>query len=262
VNIGSEQQITTCLDAEFEFAQILASQGKFAEAEPLLLKINEEKAKLDRLAYQNPKEALAEKFHMSEALLAALNPGKDFAKEGTTITIAAVHEMPGNPKHASRGSSGEGSGSSQPPRDNAKPAPDRKAARIVVDTKEKAVRVYGSDNRLIAYYPASPGSKARPVPSGMHTVTRVAIEPSYTVNPKYDWVKADRKMTIAPGPNNPAGLVWIELSGGDGYGIHGVPDPENVGKTFSHGCIHLTNWDALALAHLIKKGTPVEVTGG
>jgi lipoprotein-anchoring transpeptidase ErfK/SrfK len=69
-------------------------------------------------------------------------------------------------------------------------------------------------------------------------------------------------MTIAPGPNNPAGLVWIELSTGDGYGIHGVPDPENVGKTFSHGCIHLTNWDALALAHLIKKGTPVEVTGG
>lgn len=222
----------------------------------------EEKAKLDRLAYRNPKEALAEKFHMSEALLAALNPGKDFGKEGTTITVAAVHEMPGDPKHASRGSSSESSGSSQPPRDNAKPASDKKAARVVVDTKEKAVRVYGSDNRLIAFFPASPGSKARPVPSGTHTVTRVAIEPNYTVNPKYEWVKADRKMTIAPGPNNPAGLVWIELSTGDGYGIHGVPDPENVGKTFSHGCIHLTNWDALALAHLVKKGTPVEVTGG
>jgi lipoprotein-anchoring transpeptidase ErfK/SrfK len=124
------------------------------------------------------------------------------------------------------------------------------------------VRVYDSEDRLIAFYPASPGSKARPAPTGTYKVTRVAVEPSYTVNPKYDWVKADKKLTIAPGPNNPAGLVWIEVSAGDGHGLHGVPDPENVGKTFSHGCIHLTNWDALALAHLVKKGTPVEFKGG
>jgi lipoprotein-anchoring transpeptidase ErfK/SrfK len=219
----------------------------------------EEKAKLDHLAYHSPKEALAEKFHMTQELLTALNPGKDFGKEGTTITVTAVNEMPNNVKKASRGSSSESTEASQPL--NQKPNTDKKAARVVVDKQEKAVRVYDSDDKLIAFYPASPGSKARPAPTGTYEVTRIAIEPSYTVNPKYDWVKSDKKLTIAPGPNNPAGLVWIEVSAGEGYGIHGVPDPEKVGKTFSHGCIHLTNWDALALAHLVKKGTPVEFKG-
>ena len=157
--------------------------GPFVDKIP---RSTEEKAKLDRLAYQNPREALAEKFHMSEALLAMLNPDKDFGKEGTTIPLPPSMKCPAR----RRGPSSESSGSSRPPRENAKPHTDRKAVRVVVDTKEKAVRVYGSDDRLIAFYPASPGSKARPVPAGTHTVTKVAIEPSYTVNPKYEWVKA------------------------------------------------------------------------
>lgn len=64
-------------------------------------------------------------------------------------------------------------------------------------------------------------------------------------------------MKVAPGPNNPVGLVWIELSA-ESYGIHGTPAPEGVSKTESHGCIRLTNWDALALAKLVRKGTPVD----
>ena len=63
-----------------------------------------------------------------------------------------------------------------------------------------------------------------------------------------------------PGPNNPVGVVWIALSA-KGYGIHGTPDPDAVGKTQSHGCIRLTNWDALTLARLVKKGTPVDFIG-
>jgi lipoprotein-anchoring transpeptidase ErfK/SrfK len=65
---------------------------------------------------------------------------------------------------------------------------------------------------------------------------------------------------IKPGPNNPVGLVWIGLSG-EGYGIHGTPDPDKVSKTESHGCVRLTNWDALQLAAMIRKVIPVDFVG-
>jgi lipoprotein-anchoring transpeptidase ErfK/SrfK len=90
-------------------------------------------------------------------------------------------------------------------------------------------------------------------------VTRIAKNPNYTYNPKYKFkgVKTNRAFTINPGPNNPVGLVWIALEG-DGYGIHGTPQPEKVAKSASHGCVRLTNWDALELAGMVEKGAPVE----
>jgi lipoprotein-anchoring transpeptidase ErfK/SrfK len=93
-------------------------------------------------------------------------------------------------------------------------------------------------------------------------VRSVAYDPTYTYDPNYAFKgqQAQRKVTVKPGPNNPVGVVWIGLSA-QGYGIHGTPDPENVGKTQSHGCVRLTNWDALALAKLVRKGTPVDFVG-
>ena len=115
------------------------------------------------------------------------------------------------------------------------------------------------DGKLIAFYPASIGSEEKPAPSGMSKVTNIVKNPPYTYNPKYEFkeVKAAQKFTIKPGPNNPVGLVWIALTG-EGYGIHGTPEPEKVGKAGSHGCVRLTNWDALELAGMVDKGTPVE----
>jgi lipoprotein-anchoring transpeptidase ErfK/SrfK len=42
--------------------------------------------------------------------------------------------------------------------------------------------------------------------------------------------------------------------------MHGTPTPEMIGKTGSHGCFRLTNWDALRLAKLVRVGTPVAFT--
>jgi hypothetical protein len=86
----------------------------------------------------------------------------------------------------------------------------------------------------------------------------VVANPSYYYDPKFQFkgVRTHRKLTIAPGPNNPVGLVWIDLTK-PSYGIHGTPRPEEIGKTRSHGCIRLTNWDALDLAKRVRKGTPV-----
>jgi len=195
----------------------------------------EEKKDLERLAYTGPAELLAEKFHMDEDFLEELNPGKDFSKAGTTIMVANVEE-----KNAGRAS----------------------VKRIEIDKAKKQARAFGDGDKLIAVYPATVGSEERPAPTGTHDVKGVAENPKYTYNPEYKFegVKSDKPFTIAPGPNNPVGSVWIDLSK-DGYGIHGTPDPEKIGKTASHGCVRLTNWDALALAKMVKPGVKVEFVG-
>jgi lipoprotein-anchoring transpeptidase ErfK/SrfK len=190
----------------------------------------EDKKDLDRLGYRNPLEGLGEKFHMSEGLLRALNPGKAFDRAGETITVARVHDNP----------------------------PDGKAARLEVDKVRKVVRAIGNNGQLLAMYPASIGSTEKPAPSGTLKVTAIARNPTYKYNPKYNFkeVKTNKPFTIKPGPNNPVGVVWINLVG-EGYGIHGTPEPSKVSKTESHGCVRLTNWDAGELAGLLEKGTPV-----
>jgi lipoprotein-anchoring transpeptidase ErfK/SrfK len=212
----------------------------------------EKMAELPRLAYHSPRQELADKFHMSESLLAALNPKANFNEPGTVITVANLAPMPDDPKLAAR--SGEGSGSTT---ENAPTA-----GKVVVDKAHHAVLVYGSDNRLIAFFPASIGSAEKPAPTGSFLVRSVSYDPTYTYDPAYRFKgqKADRKVTVKPGPNNPVGVVWIGLSA-KGYGIHGTPDPDQIGKTQSHGCVRLTNWDALKLAGMVKRGTPVDFVG-
>ena len=205
----------------------------------------EEQADLDSLGYTNAREMLAERFHMSRDLLSALNPGKPFDKAGTVLLVAAVTPLEGG-------------------RPNPKELPQEpKVEHIEVDKASRDVRALDKDGKLLAYYPASIGSAEKPAPSGETKVTRVAFDPTYTYNPKYAFkgVKARRKFTIKPGPNNPVGAVWIDLAI-ESYGIHGTPEPENVGKTESHGCIRLTNWDARALGLHVAKGARVSFKDG
>ena len=209
-------------------------------------------ARLPSLAYHSPRQLLAEKFHMSEGLLQSLNPKANFSQAGTVITVGNVAPMPEDPKLAARKGEGSGSGTEQ----------RMTVSRVVVDKPHHAVLVYGADNRLLAFYPASIGSAEKPAPSGRFVVRSVDYDPTYTYNPAYAFrgQHAQRKITVMPGPNNPVGLVWIGLSA-KGYGIHGTPDPDAVGKTQSHGCVRLTNWDALSLGKLVRRGTPVDFVG-
>ena len=215
-----------------------------------------EMAQLPQLAYRSPRQLIAAKFHMSEGLLAALNPNTNFAAAGATLRVANVPQGGDDPAvvahalHERRGSTG----SSAPPQ--------QMGARVVVDKANRTVQVFSADNRLLAFFPASIGSAEKPAPSGTFQVSRVDYDPTYTYDPAYHFKeqRIQRKVTVRPGPNNPVGVVWIALSA-KGYGIHGTPDPDAVGKTQSHGCIRLTNWDALTLARLVKKGTPVDFLG-
>lgn len=193
----------------------------------------EAKSRLAKLAYSGPAELLSEKFHTTPAVLAALNPGADLTRAGTAIVVPAI-------------------------RVQALAAP---VTRIVVDKAERAVKAYGADGRLLAFYPASIGSEDRPAPTGNMTVRAVAPNPTYTFDPKrLTFGSSKKKVTIPAGPNSPVGLVWIDLSK-DTFGIHGSDEPKDIGKTFSHGCVRLTNWDAQQLAAAVKPGVAVEFTG-
>jgi lipoprotein-anchoring transpeptidase ErfK/SrfK len=194
----------------------------------------EEQASLDRLGYSSPEELLAEKFHMDMDLLKALNPDKPFDKAGMVIVVANVDAK-------------------------ADPEKKEKVAKIQIVKSEKVLRALAKDGAVMAVYPASIGSEEKPAPKGSHTVRAVAPNPNYTYNPDYAFkgVKAKEKFEIKPGPNNPVGSTWIDLSI-ESFGIHGTPEPEKVGKAYSQGCVRLTNWDVQELAGMVEKGTPVE----
>jgi lipoprotein-anchoring transpeptidase ErfK/SrfK len=189
---------------------------------------------LPNLSYTTPTEKLAEKFHMSPELLEALNPGEKFRDAGHTIMVANIP---------------------------ADPLPE-KVNRIQVDKSRQELRAFDGDGKLLAYYPATVGSDEKPAPSGTLKVTIVKKNPAYHYNPAYAFkgVQTEKPFTIKPGPNNPVGVVWIGLTG-EGYGIHGTAEPEKVGKTQSHGCVRLTNWDALQLASGVRKGVLVDFVG-
>ncbi len=204
-------------------------KGPFTEKIPHKL---EDQAKLDRLGYTSAEELLAEKFHMDEDLLKALNPGKSFDKAGTSIVVANVDvETSGEPE---------------------------KVAKIEIVKSEHVLRALAQDGSLIAVYPASIGSEEKPAPSGTYKVKGIAKNPTYTYNPEYKFkgVDAKEKFVVKPGPNNPVGSVWIDLSI-ESFGIHGTPEPTKVGKTYSQGCVRLTNWDVEELAKMVKKGAEV-----
>ncbi len=182
------------------------------------------------LGFANIREALAEKFHMSEQLLAALNPQASLSEAGEKIVVPNV--------------TGTRQGGT--------------AARIDIDKDQQTVRVYSARNELIAFFPASVGSDDKPSPSGTLKVKLIESEPSFHYNPRYQFkeVETQRAFDLNPGPNNPLGTTWIALSK-PGYGIHGTPEPSQVGKSASHGCVRLTNWDAQRLAGMVTKGVPV-----
>jgi lipoprotein-anchoring transpeptidase ErfK/SrfK len=184
---------------------------------------------LKSLDYTSPREAIAEKFHMSEALLEALNPGRKF-EAGQTISVANVLMKAASPT----------------------------VARVEVDKTAQTVKAFGKAGELIAFFPASVGSDEKPTPSGVLKVTSIDARPNYRYNPDYKFkgVKSREAFTIKPGPNNPAGSHWIGLSA-EGYGIHGTANPSKVSKSESHGCVRLTNWDVDKLAKLLKKGIEV-----
>jgi lipoprotein-anchoring transpeptidase ErfK/SrfK len=191
-------------------------------------------ARLPRLNYASALELLAEKFHSSPKLLARLNPGKNFKKEGQQIEVPNVTT------------------STPPP-----------AGSVVADAATRTVTVLDGSGKILAFFPATVGSEHDPLPVGNWQVAEVKWHPKFKYNPKLFWDSEDKhaRATLPPGPKGPVGVVWIGLSK-EHYGLHGTPNPGSIGRTESHGCVRLTNWDATILANMVHPGTPVILEEG
>lgn len=209
-------------------------------------------ARAPRLGYRSMTEALAERFHTTPGLLYALNGPNTPLGAGRSIRVpdipnAVTEALPEDNHDWARTLRLLGVSSDQP-----------EADRIVVDKSEGVLRAFDGQGRLIAQFPVTTGSQHDPLPIGDWTVKGEARNPDYQYNPDLFWdAGADEtRKRLPPGPNGPVGVVWIDLSK-EHYGIHGTPEPQNIGHTESHGCVRLTNWDAARLAQMVTPGTDV-----
>jgi len=225
-----------------------ANQQFFAD----LPKDAAEQAKLPALGYRNLMEALAERFHTTPETLIALNSADTAIGAGKTIIVPNIADvMPPRAEDSERRWDKSLTTLGVAPQQPA-------IEKIVVDKSGGWLRAYGADEKLIAQFPVTTGSSRDPLPLGTWKVNGVARNPDFHYNPKLFWDVSDSKdkQLLKPGPNNPVGVVWIDLSKPH-YGIHGTPEPSTIGRTESHGCVRLTNWDAAKLAGMVKPGVKV-----
>lgn len=196
----------------------------------------EAQATLPALQYTGPLEALAERFHAAPELLKRLNPDSSFAA-GESIRVPNVR-VPDPSEGA------DASGTSN--------------HTVVVSESRSTLFVRDATGTVAFAAPVTTGSRRDPLPLGRWKVTGVHRNPAFNYNPELFWDAnpSEARATIPPGPNNPVGVVWIDLSK-EHYGIHGTPEPGRIGHVESHGCVRLTNWDALRVADLVREGTVV-----
>ena len=195
------------------------------------------KSQQSALAYETILELVAEKGHAHPNLIRRLNPDIDWTNvvAGTTVQIPNI----------------------------AYPNPQSRAALVVIFLAEKVLQVFDADTNLLAQFPCSIAQRVEKRPVGELHVAVIAPNPNYTFDPAVfpespEARQLQTRLVLPPGPNNPVGVAWIGLDR-PGYGIHGTPGPEQVGRTESHGCFRLANWNAEYLLKLVWVGMPVYV---
>ena len=193
-----------------------------------------QKSRLPRLGYQTVLETVAEKFHASEGAIRRLNPDAAWPDPPAGARLVVPNPLP---------------------------SPEVKAARLAIQIRKKTVLAYDAAGRVVGVFPCSIAAKVEKRPTGELKVVNCAPNPDYTYDPAIfaedqESKHIPNKLLIPPGPNNPVGVAWIGLSL-PGYGMHGTPKPEDIGKTESHGCFRLANWNAERLLHMIRIGMPV-----
>lgn len=194
------------------------------------------RSRMPALPHETVQERLAEQYHLSQRALKELNPAASWPDPpvGTSLRVPRVE-----------------------------PFPKDTAARLEIQLAGKHLQVFGRDNRLLAHFPCSIARDQEKWPVGELHIANAAEHPNYTFDPALfaDDPQAAglaRRLLIPPGPNSPVGVAWLSLDR-EGYGIHGTPHPEDIGKTESHGCFRLANWNARKLMDMVSIGTPVLV---
>jgi lipoprotein-anchoring transpeptidase ErfK/SrfK len=185
-------------------------------------------AERERLGFRTIEELVAERYHLDVDFLQTLNPEADWSA-GSKINVL----MPGDPL-------------------------ELEITRLEADKSRQQLIGYDSNDTPVGAWPVTIGSDETPSPDGTHEVIAIAIDPTYHYNPDLNFQRGDENepLTLPPGPNGPVGTVWIDLDK-ETYGLHGSDDPNKIGKTQSHGCVRLTNWDAEEVAGMVEPGVTV-----
>lgn len=196
------------------------------------------KSQQSALDYETILELVAEKSHSHPDLLRRINPGINWTNvpAGTSVHVPDINvdDPPG------------------------------KAAFARISLSEKILEAFDSESNLLVHFPCSIAQRVEKRPVGELHVAVIAPNPNYTFDPELFPESPEAKeqptikLILPPGPNNPVGAVWIGLDK-TGYGIHGTPRPEDVGRTESHGCFRLANWNAELLLKIVWMGMPVYV---
>ena len=257
----------------------------------------EQQAQLQLLGYESLDERLAERFHTTAAVLKQLNPGgKPAGVDAAALAGGGEATAQGNANAALQATPAPSPSASPSPAGGARSAftagqlvrvpdiggdridPDKvqdktwqatlaslgvgtgqpHVAKVVVDKSDGTLKGYDSGGQLLAEFTVTTGSQHDPLPIGNWGITGVDHNPYFNYNPNLFWDAdaSDTKERLPPGPNGPVGVVWIDLTKAH-YGIHGTPEPETIGRTESHGCVRLTNWDAARLAQMVDTTTKV-----
>jgi lipoprotein-anchoring transpeptidase ErfK/SrfK len=195
------------------------------------------KSQQTALEYETELELVAEKFHSHPELIRRMNLSVNW----TNIAAGTVLQVP----------------------DVEYPAVSNQAAFVVIHLADKYLQAFDAETNVLTHFPCSIAANVEKRPVGELHVVVIAPHPNYTFDPELfpespEARKLDHKLILPPGPNNSVGVAWIGLDK-TGYGIHGTPNPEQVGRTESHGCFRLANWDAEYLSKLVWIGMPVYV---
>jgi lipoprotein-anchoring transpeptidase ErfK/SrfK len=238
-----------------------------------------DQADMQRLGYESLDEKLAERFHTTAEVLAMLNPGgRPAGAQGTTESASA---SPSPKKTAGSEPQAQfragqlvrvpnigadrilpdvvtdekwldtlkslGVGTEQP-----------SLSKIVVSRDAGTLKGFDDQGKLVALFTVTTGSRNDPLPLGDWGVNGIGYNPAFTYNPELFWdvPDTDAKQQLPPGPNGPVGVIWIDLTK-EHYGIHGTPEPQSIGRSQSHGCVRLTNWDAARLGQMVSNKTKV-----
>lgn len=237
-----------------------------------------EQAGRDELGYETLDEKLAERFHTTIEVLRTLNPGGRPAGADGAATTPTPVETPADAAASRRATFAPGQLVRVPNVGADRIAPgaidDRawqatlqslgvgseqpEVARIVVSKSKGTLRAFDADDRLVALFTVTSGSSYDPLPLGDWGVKGISFNPEFAYDPELFWdaPDGDEEQQLPAGPNSPVGVVWIDLTK-EHYGIHGTPEPQAIGRTQSHGCVRLTNWDAARLAEMVTGRTKV-----
>lgn len=213
----------------------------------------EAQAELEFSGYRNMLEQVAEEFHTTPATIVALNGPDKLIGPGQTLRLPNV--VPAQRDYATHGDKDAGKWMTL----LNVGAGDIRGDHIVVDKSTGLLKVMDAEERLVAQFPVTTGSSHDPLPLGNWKVTTYDFLPPFHYQPDLFWDVADTKEEhkLPPGPNGMVGLAWLDLTK-DHYGIHGTPEPQTIGRSQSHGCLRLTNWDVLRLSQIMKPGFKAE----